>query len=743
MMINETLEQLPLKAFTERAYLDYSMYVILDRALPHLSDGLKPVQRRIIYAMSELGLTAAAKPKKSARTVGDTLGKYHPHGDTACYEALVLMAQPFTFRYPLIDGQGNFGSSDDPKSFAAMRYTEARLSPLTTMLLAEIDQGTVDWQANFDGTLQEPKFLPARLPNLLLNGATGIAVGMATDIPPHNLREVAAACLHLLDHPQASVTEICQYLPAPDYPGGAEIVSSTEELLRIYETGSGTIRLRAVYHQQGHQLIITALPHQVSCARIMEQIAQQVSAKKLPMIDDLRDESDHAQPTRLVIVLRNSRTEVDADALMAHLFATTDLECSLRVNCNVIGLDGRPQVKNLPLLLTEWLTFRIMTVRRRLQHRLNWVEKRLHIVAGLLMAYQQVDKVINLIRNQDDPKIALRTHFDLSEAQIEAILELRLRQLATLSEVQLQREDQNLHREREQLLGWLNSEERLRSLIRKEIQDDAKRYGDERRCPLVTRPPARAFVDRQVLPDESVCVILSQKGWVRAAKTDVEPANLSYKAGDGLLMYATGSSQQQAVFWDQQGRSYSLSIHSLPSARSLGEPLTSRLQPPEGTVFIAVMVGDEQALYLLAADSGYGFIVKQADLVTRLKTGKAVLTVPAEGKALVPLPIHQVATDRIAFVTQRGHLLIVTAQSLPQMAKGKGVKLIECHAAERLNAMACVPVGSGLTIRSGSHAYNFAPQELNSYVGERGQRGKRLPKGFYLSGDYQLTVFTE
>jgi topoisomerase-4 subunit A len=730
----EGVEQVPLKVFTEKAYLDYSMYVILDRALPHLGDGLKPVQRRIVYAMSELGLNATAKYKKSARTVGDVLGKFHPHGDAACYEAMVLMAQPFSYRYPLIDGQGNWGSPDDPKSFAAMRYTESRLSPLAQLLLAELGQGTVDWTSNFDGTLQEPALLPARLPTVLLNGTTGIAVGMATDIPPHNLREVAAACVHLLDNPQAEVDELCQFIQGPDYPGGAEIITPLEEIRKIYRTGSGAVRVRACYERENGDIVITALPYQVSGARVLEQIAAQMNAKKLPMVEDLRDESDHENPTRLIIALRSNR--VDVELLMDHLFATTDLERSHRVNLNMIGLDGRPQVKNLQQILAEWLQFRIATVRRRLQYHLDRVERRLHILAGLLIAYLNLDELIRIIRFEEEPKALLMARFQLSDAQAEAILETRLRQLAKLEEMKIRGEQDELAREQSHLQTLLGSERRLKTLIRKEIQEDAERYGDDRRSLLVARKPAQALDETSLTPSEPVLVVLSQKGWVRAAKRDIDAGSLNYRAGDGFLAQAQGRSNQLAVFLDSTGRSYALPAHSLASARGYGEPLTGRLSPPEGARFIGVLLGNPEELYLLASSAGYGFICTVEELLTRNKTGKVVLSLSTGADVLPPVRITVLDSDRLVAVTRSGHLLVFPIRELPQLPRGKGNKIIHIPTVkpgaqpDTLVAIASVPAGAGVMLYSGKRSLTLRPVDLDRYAGERGRRGGLLPRGF-------------
>jgi len=730
----EGVEQIPLKVFTEKAYLDYSMYVILDRALPHLGDGLKPVQRRIIYARSEMGLTAAAKHRKSARTVGAVLGQYHPHGDAACYEAMVLMAQPFSYRYPLIDGQGNWGSPDDPKSFAAMRYTESRLSVFAQLLLAELGQGTVDWVANFDGLLQEPTILPARLPHVLLNGTTGIAVGMATDIPPHNLREVAAACVHLLENPQAGLDELCRYIQGPDYPGGAEIITPAEEIQRIYRTGVGAVRLRACYERENSDVIINALPYQVSGARVLEQIAAQMNAKKLPMVEDLRDESDHENPIRLVISLRSNR--VDVGPLMDHLFATTDLERSYRVNLNMIGIDGRPQVKNLRQLLEEWLQFRLATVRRRLQYRLERVEARLHILAGLLIAYLNLDEVIRIVRFEEEPKTALMARFTLTDTQTEAILETRLRQLAKLEEMKIRGEQDELAREQSRLQTLLGSEQKLKTLLRKEIEEDTQRYGDDRRSRVVERKPAQALDETSLTPSEPVIVVLSQKGWVRAARREVDAEALSYKAGDGFLAQAQGRSNQLAVFLDSTGRSYALPAHSLASARGYGEPLTGRLGPSEGARFIGVVLGNPEELYLLASSAGYGFICTLDDLATRNKAGKVVLTLADGVDTLPPVRIATLDSDRLVAVTGSGHLLVFPVKELPQLPKGKGNKIIDISAAkggspaEKLVAVASIPTGGGAVLYSGKRSLTLRTVDLDHYMGERGRRGRLLPRGF-------------
>lgn len=731
----EGVERRSLADFTEQAYLNYSMYVIMDRALPHIGDGLKPVQRRIVYAMSELGLDADAKHKKSARTVGDVLGKFHPHGDSACYEAMVLMAQPFSYRYTLVDGQGNWGAPDDPKSFAAMRYTEARLSRYSEVLLSELGQGTVDWVPNFDGTLDEPATLPARLPNLLLNGTTGIAVGMATDVPPHNLREVATACVRLLDEPGATVEQLCEHIQGPDFPTEAEVITPKADLLKIYETGRGSVRMRAVYRVEDGDIVVTALPHQVSGAKVLEQIAAQMQAKKLPMVADLRDESDHENPCRIVIIPRSNR--VDADELMTHLFATTDLESSYRVNTNVIGLDGKPSVKDLRTLLTEWLVYRVGTVRRRLQFRLDKVEKRLHLLEGLLVAFLNLDEVIHIIRTEDQPKPVLMARFGLTEVQADYILDTRLRQLARLEEMKIRGEQDELAKERDKLLALLGSEAKLKKLVRQEILDDAEKYGDARRSPIVARAEARALSETELMPTEPVTVVLSEKGWVRCAKGhDIDATSLSYKAGDGFKAAAPGRSNQYAVFIDSTGRSYSLAAHSLPSARGQGEPLTGRLTPPPGATFDCVLLPDDNALYVIASDAGYGFVVKGEDLQAKNKAGKALLTLPNGSLVVPPKPVTSVEDNWLAAVTTEGRLLLFPVRDLPQLGKGKGNKIIGipgervASREEYLTDLAVLPSGAALVLQAGKRTLTLKAEDLEHYKGERGRRGNKLPRGF-------------
>lgn len=731
----EGVEQQPLKVFTEKAYLDYSMYVILDRALPFIGDGLKPVQRRIIYAMSELGLKATAKYKKSARTVGDVLGKYHPHGDSACYEAMVLLAQPFSYRYPLVDGQGNWGSADDPKSFAAMRYTEAKLSPFADLLLSELGQGTVDWSPNFDGTLDEPSRLPARVPHILLNGTMGIAVGMATDVPPHNLREVVDACVHLLEKPKATIEELCEYVKAPDYPTQAEIITPQEDILDIYRKGTGSLRMRATYVEEEGDVIITALPHQVSGSKVLEQIAGQIQGKKLPMVSDLRDESDHENPIRLVIVPRSNR--VDLEQLMNHLFATTDLERSYRVNLNMIGINGLPQVKNLQQILSEWLTYRLDVVTRRLQYRLEKVLARLHILEGLLVAFLNIDEVIAIIRGEDEPKPVLMKRFKLSDIQAESILEIKLRHLAKLEEVKIRGEQDELEKERDSLEKNLSSERRMKTLMKKELIEDAKKFGDDRRSPLVARKESQALKDEQMLPSEPVTVVLSSKGWVRSAKGhDMDPASLNYKGDDFCQSYARGKSNQTAVFLDSTGRTYSLMAHSLPSARGQGEPITGRVKPPPGANFLSVMMDKGEQNYLFSSDAGYGFIVTLDDLLTKNRNGKAVLKCPQGALALPGERIDNLKTARVAAVTNEGRLLLFPISELPAMARGKGNKIISIPSAraasrEELMVGLCVLLPKqALKIYAGKRHITLKATDLDCYQGERGRRGNKLPRGY-------------
>jgi len=735
----EGIEQIPLRTFTEKAYLNYSMYVIMDRALPFIGDGLKPVQRRIVYAMSELGLNAAAKFKKSARTVGDVLGKFHPHGDYACYEAMVLMAQPFSYRYPLVDGQGNWGAPDDPKSFAAMRYTESRLSKISEILLTELGQGTVDFQPNFDGTLEEPQYLPARLPHILLNGTTGIAVGMATDIPPHNINEVADAAVLLLDNPKAGLDDVLNIIQGPDFPTEAEIISPKDDIRKMYETGRGSIKMRATWHKEDGEIIISALPHQSSPSKIIAQIAEQMTAKKLPMVEDIRDEADYENPVRIVLVPRSNR--VDTDALMAHLFATTDLEKSYRVNMNMIGLDHKPAVKGLLQVLTEWLTFRRTTVTRRLQHRLDKVLARLHILDGLMIAFLNIDEVIEIIRTEDEPKQVLMTRFNLSDEQAEAILNLRLRHLAKLEEHQLQAEKDKLEEERLNLELILGSERRLNTLIKKEIQEDAKKYASPRMSQLVEREEAKAISESEMTPAEPVTVILSEMGWVRCAKGhDIDPSGLSYKAGDKYLAHACGKSNQPVIFIDSTGRSYALDPLSLPSARSQGEPLTGKLTLPAGATIEQVIMEPEKQELLMASDAGYGFICKFEDLIARNKAGKALISLPENAKVLKPETLSE-STSLLVSLTSAGRMLIFPVRDLPALSKGKGNKIISIPAAnakarsELLVKLFLISEQASLEFHSGKRKITLKPEDLQKFRAERGRKGSQLPRGLHSNVD--------
>lgn len=741
----ESNETLSLKDYTEKAYLNYSMYVILDRALPHIGDGLKPVQRRIVYAMSELGLKASAKYKKSARTVGDVLGKFHPHGDSACYEAMVLMAQPFSYRYPLVDGQGNWGAPDDPKSFAAMRYTESRLSKYADVLLREVSQGTVDWVPNFDGTLQEPTVLPSRLPNLLLNGTTGIAVGMATDIPPHNLREIGGACIHLLNNPKAELEDLLNFVQGPDFPTGGEIITPKSDIAKLYETGKGQIRARARFTVEEGEIVVNELPHQVSGSKILEQIAAQMQAKKLPMVVDLRDESDHENPTRLVIVPKSNR--VDIDSVMTHLFATTDLEKSYRVNMNVIGLDGLPQVKPLKDFLSEWLRFRINVVRRRLQFRLDKVVNRLHILEGLLIAYLNIDEVIDIIRTEEKPKVELMARFGLSDTQAESILELKLRHLAKLEEMRIKGEQDELEKERKHLEGLLSSDRKLKKLITEEIQEAVDLFGDDRRTPMVARKESQAFSEEDLMSNDPITVVISKQGWIRAAKGhDIDVHGLSYKSGDEFLISTKGRSNQTLVLLASNGRTYSVKAHSLPSARGQGEPITGRISLEKDATIVSAILDNEEAHYLIASDAGYGFVAQLKDLYAKNKAGKATLSLPKGAQVMTPMFVQNPEQGRVIAISNEGRMLAFDVASLPQMAKGKGNKMISiptARAADReelMVTMACIQPNDLLTAYAGKRFMSFVEKDLEEYLGERGRRGLKLPRGFQRIDSLEVKV---
>jgi len=730
----EGIEQRPLRQFTEESYLNYSMYVIMDRALPHIGDGLKPVQRRIVYAMSELGLSATAKYKKSARTVGDVLGKFHPHGDSACYEAMVLMAQPFSYRYPLVDGQGNWGAPDDPKSFAAMRYTESRLSRFSEVLLSELGQGTVDWAPNFDGTMKEPKMLPARLPHILLNGITGIAVGMATDIPPHNVREIAQACVHLIEQPKAELSDLLEFVKGPDYPTDAEIITPKADIEKVYQSGRGSIKMRAVYDIEHGEVVITALPHQASGGKILEQIANQMQAKKLPMVVDLRDESDHENPTRLVVVPRSNR--VDIEQLMQHLFATTDLEKNYRVNLNMIGLNNSPAVKNLHGILSEWLEYRRETIRRRLQYRLDKVLARLHILDGLLIAYLNIDEVIEIIRNFDNPKAELISRFSLSDKQAESILEIKLRQLAKLEEIKIRAEQDELNKEKDYLDNILYSKVRMNTFMKKEIMEAAEKYGDDRRSILVERSEAKALSEKDLVPSEPVTVVVSEKGWARCGKGhDIEPDSLNYKAGDEYLCSAKGRSNRPVVFIDSSGRSYATDAHTLPTARSQGEPLTGRFNLSVGENFEQTLMAEDESQYLLSSDAGYGFITSFADMVSRNKNGKALLSLPAAAKVMSPKAITDYENSLVLAITSEGRMLVFPIQDLPILSKGKGNKIINIPSAraktreEFVTLVDILKPDCAVTLHAGKRKLTLKSSDIAHYRGERGRRGNKLPRG--------------
>ncbi|MDA9058579.1 DNA topoisomerase IV subunit A [Candidatus Thioglobus sp.] len=735
-MSQNGIERQSVGEYSERAYLDYSMYVILDRALPFIGDGLKPVQRRIIYAMSELGLKSTAKFKKSARTVGDVLGKFHPHGDSACYEAMVLMAQPFSYRYPFIDGQGNWGAPDDPKSFAAMRYTESKLSPYADLLLAEINKGTVSWTDNFDGTIQEPLQLPAQVPNLLLNGTSGIAVGMATDVPPHNLLEVIAACIQLLEKPSTELDELMQIIPAPDYPTDAYIVSSKEDLRQMYETGNGSVKMRAGYIKEDGEIVIESLPYQTSGAKVITQIAAQMRNKKLPLVEDLRDESDHENPTRLVIVPRSNR--VDCDQLMLHLFATTDLEKNYRVNMNVIGLNGKPQVKPLIPLLKEWLEFRMQVVVNRLQSRLDKILDRLHILDGLLIAYLNIDEVIAIIRREEKPKPVLIEQFKISEIQAEAILELKLRHLAKLEEVKIKSEADELGKERKSIELLLSSETRLKTYIKKELRVILEEFGDKRRCQIISDvSSAQAFNDQDMIPAENVTVVLSEKGWVKAAKGhEIDSSSLNYKSGDTYLKDAKGRSNQMAFFIDSTGRSYSILANSLPSARGQGEPLTGKLTPPLGAEFIDVVMGKDEQAVILSSDAGYGFVSTLGNLNSKTKSGKHLITLSKQARANRLAIVEDVDNHYVAVATNRARLLIFPISELPHLSKGKGNKLIQIANKDFIDreefviGVCAIKDNQKLKVQYGKKHKKYSFEELVNFVSHRARKGLILPGVF-------------
>ena len=731
----EGIEKLKLKEYTEKAYLNYSMYVILDRALPQIGDGLKPVQRRIVYAMSELGLSAGQKPKKSARTVGDVIGKFHPHGDSACYEAMVLMAQSFSYRYPIIDGHGNWGSTDDPKSFAAMRYTESRLMPYAKCLLQETNEGTVDWIPNFDGTLDEPVVLPARLPNIILNGTTGIAVGLSTDVPPHNINEVASALVHFIDNPKATISQLMKHIKGPDFPTGGELVSSRAEIKNIYKVGNGTLRLRGSYIMEGHDIVINSLPYQISGNKILEQIATQMRNKKLPQVEDLRDESDHEEPIRLVITPKSRK--VNVDELMSHLFSTTSLEKIVRINMNIINLKGKPKTYSLIELLHDWIIFRKSIVKKRLNYRLQIVLDRLHILDGLLIAFINIDEIIKIIRTKDEPKSEIIKRFSLSDIQAEAILNIRLRKLAKLEENKIHGEQKELSEEKLNLEKILKSTTKLKALVKDEILKDAEEYGDKRRTKIVEREAAQAFDETELVIKEPVTIVLSQRGWARSAKGhDIDPISLNYKAGDMFLASARGRSNQMAMFIDSTGRVYSLLAHMLPSARGQGEPLSGYFKPPDGAEFCGTMIGESSDRWLLASDAGYGFIGTLGDLATRNKSGKAILRVPMGGKVIVPAPVPAGSGCLVAAVSSIGRLLLFNLEDLPELSKGKGNKLINIPTKkykeneEKMRSIAVLRVGDSLLVQAKTRTMTLDWKDLAEYQGERALRGRFLSRNY-------------
>lgn len=730
---DNNIENRSIAEFTEQAYLNYAMYVIMDRALPHISDGLKPVQRRIIYAMSELGLKSSSKPKKSARTVGDVLGKYHPHGDSACYEAMVLMAQPFSYRYPLVTGQGNWGSPDDPKSFAAMRYTEAKLSNYANTLLTELGQGTVDWQDNFDSTLKEPVTLPSRLPNILLNGTMGIAVGMATKIPPHNLNEVVKGCIQLIRTPNMTDEKLSTIVPGPDLPTDAEIITSASDLLKMQKMGHGSYKMRAKYRiekdtqKKSTEVIIDALPYQISGNKVQEQIANLMRNKKLPWVTDLRDESDHENPCRLVIELRSNK--VDVEQLMSHLFASTDLESNFSVNLNMIGLNGKPQVKSIKTILLEWIESRKQVITRRLDHRLQKIDSRLHILEGLLIAHLNIEEVVRIILDEDDPKPVLMERFGLTDVQAESILNLRLRNLSRIEEMELRTEQDALLAEKEDLLDKLNNPDSLNKLMIEELKADAKEHGNPRRSPIIERAEAVALKETDFIPAEPMTAILSKAGWIRSAKGhDVDANSMNYRSGDEFQSQASGRSNQKVFIIDSTGRSYSLAAHSLPSSRGQGDPLSTKLNIADNANFVQLLMGDDDQKLFMASKAGYGFVNSLKNLETNQKAGKAVITL--KDTEIMPIKVIDKEHDSVCLLASTGRLLIYLLADLPELAKGKGNKLINLHKDEYLVDMISFTDGDTLTVTAGKRFINLKPADLTHYQGKRAGRGLLLPKGF-------------
>jgi len=734
MKAEDKNQSISLKKYAEESYLNYAMYVILDRALPNIGDGLKPVQRRILYAMSELGLNAGAKYKKSARTVGDVIGKFHPHGDSAAYEAMVLMAQNFSFRYPLVDGQGNWGSQDDPKSFAAMRYTESKLTKFANLLLEELKFGTVDWQPNFDGSLLEPIIFPAKVPSILLNGTSGIAVGMATDIPSHNLNEVIDATVHMLENPSADLAAILKHIKGPDFSNGAKLIISNEELNEIYTTGKGGYKIQAKWTKEENQIIINALPYQASGAKILEQIADQMQNKKIPMVVDLTDEGDHEEPIRLAITMKSNR--VNPDDLMNHLFASTDLQKTYRANMNLISLKGSPKVFSLVELIKEWLTFRKNTVTRKLEHRLDQVNDRLHIVEGLLIVYLDLDKVIKIIRESDEPKPEIIKYFKISEIQANAILEIKLRQLAKLEQIKLEEEKSTLVGEQKEIEKILGSSSRLKTLIKKELLEIKAEYGDDRNSPIEASSDAKVFSEEETLVTEPITVILSSAGWIRSAKGhEIDPISLNYRGDDSLQDFCRGRNNQNAVFLDSQGKAYSIPGHTLPSARGLGDPITGRISADSGVEFMSTVIGNDEDKFMISNSAGYGFISEFKNMVSSKKSGKAFMKPPQGSKILKALKVED-RHNFIVAVSNIGRLLIFSLSELPILPKGKGNKIINVPKAkfesgeEFVSAVALLADTSSLRIESGKRFLTLKIKDLENYISSRAKRGNMLPQGY-------------
>tara|TARA_B100001057_G_scaffold217298_1_gene217477 strand:+ start:6308 stop:8554 length:2247 start_codon:yes stop_codon:yes gene_type:complete len=731
-MSKEEINSISLKKYAEESYLNYAMYVILDRALPNVGDGLKPVQRRILYAMSELGLDASSKYKKSARTVGDVIGKFHPHGDSAAYEAMVLMAQNFSFKYPLVDGQGNWGSQDDPKSFAAMRYTESKLTNFANLLISELKLGTVDWQANFDGSLLEPIIFPSKIPSILLNGTSGIAVGMATDIPSHNINEIIDATIKILEEPKTSLKEILKIIKGPDFSNESPVIINSEELEEMYSSGRGGFKIQAKWQQEKNSIIIDSLPYQASGSKILEQIAEQMQNKKLPMVVDLADEGDHEYPVRLVITLKSNR--VNADDLMNHLFASTDLQKNYRTNMNLISLKGGPKVFALIDLLKEWLVFRKNTVKRKLEHRLDQVNDRLHILEGLLLIFIDIDKVIKIIRKSDEPKKDLIKNFKLSEIQANAILEIKLRQLAKLEQIKLEDEKKNLTTEQHEIEKVLKSKTRLKTLIKKELNEIKDNFGEDRKSPIIASSAAKIFSEEETIITESITVVLSKAGWIRSAKGhDIDPNSLSYRGDDSLQDFARGKSNQITVFIDSNGKAYSIPSHSLPSARGMGEPITGRLSADSGVQFISSIIGNDESRYLIMNTAGYGYISEYKNMISNKKTGRAFMKLPENAKMLKAIPVRE-DHSYIAAVSNIGKLLIFELNELPVLGKGKGNKIInipkdKLKADEEFMAHAQVlSDDSSLMIEVGKRSVTLKPKDWQQYILSRAKRGKKVGK---------------